>query len=87
MTLDDQSRPQDCSNTPQAFKKSILSDRVHHHARQKRFKLAPKTTPRQSKIKTSYDVPNINAFGYSLKPPEKTFVEQNAVLRSSFWKM
>ena len=76
-TSDDNSRLQNCPNTGQGSKKSILEGQVYHHAQQKTLKLALKTTPRQARIKTSYDVPNINAFEYSLKPPKQAFDAQN----------
>ena len=87
MSSDDHPRLRSCPKTHQGSKKSILGARVPHHARQKKPKLGPKTTPRQSKMKTSCDVPYITAFEYSLKPPEEASAEQNAVLRNPFWKM
>ena len=79
ISSDNHPRPQRGWDTDQTSKKSILVNRVHHHARQKRLKMDPKPRHHKPKMKTPYGVPNNNAFEYSLKPPKQAFEGQNNV--------
>ena len=83
----DHLRAKNHSDCAQTRKKSILGGWVPHHARQKRPKLTPQTTPKKLKMKTSYYVPRNIHVGYCFEPPKRAFGYQNTSLWDTCWRL